>query len=313
MIVVFAGAGASKAVAPDVYPTTVEFFERLPDNVRSDKLFELVLNYLQSRARDNSSVIDIEQVLWAIAELKGFLDQVTDGARVAGWFLQGSRLTLPLNSKTDFSNLTGNATSLRKLVGRLVDSINRQVYEWYSKLPEDRSLVNIGHTAGLQRRLDLDLWRRPPRGTVASSEPSGLLTKLHGSVDWSRRADDIFISDPYYKGSDSRHVILYPGFKGVPKEEPFSRFHAYFESAIAAASAILFVGFAFRDEYLNEVLRRATPTRAPIIIIDKNKTLTHMPFAEKRVIHIGKQFDAQSGTEAVNHLKRLSDRISSAP
>ena len=29
-ILIFAGAGASKAVSPDDYPTTVEFFKRLP-------------------------------------------------------------------------------------------------------------------------------------------------------------------------------------------------------------------------------------------------------------------------------------------
>ena len=45
MILVFAGAGASKAVGPENYPTTLEFFERLPEQIRKDPLFLHILSY----------------------------------------------------------------------------------------------------------------------------------------------------------------------------------------------------------------------------------------------------------------------------
>ncbi len=38
---IFAGAGASKAVSADRYPTTIEFFEKLPETIRNTHLFKL--------------------------------------------------------------------------------------------------------------------------------------------------------------------------------------------------------------------------------------------------------------------------------
>lgn len=39
-------AGASKAVDPDQYPTTVEFFDRLPISVTTNLLFKSVVAFL---------------------------------------------------------------------------------------------------------------------------------------------------------------------------------------------------------------------------------------------------------------------------
>src|SRR5947208_1057565 len=47
MILVLAGAGASKAVDPKQYPSTVEFFESLPQDVQQEKVFKLAVEYLK--------------------------------------------------------------------------------------------------------------------------------------------------------------------------------------------------------------------------------------------------------------------------
>ncbi|MCP5348021.1 MAG: hypothetical protein R3F41_10425 [Gammaproteobacteria bacterium] len=57
-IVVFAGAGASKAVAPEKYPTTVEFFDDLPEEITSNKLFQQVVEFLKEDS--GKGPIDIE-------------------------------------------------------------------------------------------------------------------------------------------------------------------------------------------------------------------------------------------------------------
>jgi len=348
VLVILAGAGASKAVAPESYPTTIEFFENLPDSVKKDKFFDLIVQYLRVGGPRETKAIDIEQVLWALSELKDFLNLAGSSRSVPGWFLQASRLTAPLSQKTDFSNLTKHTAQLCRLLDELVGQINRQVYEWYSRLPEDEALemtwapvlrqllegedrleifttnydlvleataqhlsndrnlpeIAIGHTSGLQRRLDLDLWRQIQKGEGAKRGPGALVTKLHGSVDWSRQKDEIFISDPYYKGTETRHVILYPGFKGVPDQQPFALFHSHFESAVSSAQGILFVGFAFRDEYLNQVLARATPPRTRIVVVNPSEALPSMPFSGKRVSHIRQPFTAEVGLEAVKRLRK---------
>ncbi|MCK4668361.1 hypothetical protein KAU33_16530 [Candidatus Dependentiae bacterium] len=66
MILIFAGAGASKAVDPDNYPTTIEFLEKLPKEIKEDPYFDLINKYFFYK---NDKIIDIEKVLWVIDEL----------------------------------------------------------------------------------------------------------------------------------------------------------------------------------------------------------------------------------------------------
>ena len=74
-ITIFAGAGASKAVDPDQYPTTVEFFDRLPISVATNLLFESVVAFLMQD--DKNRILDIEIILWELSELLSFCEQVS--------------------------------------------------------------------------------------------------------------------------------------------------------------------------------------------------------------------------------------------
>ena len=68
MILVFVGAGGSAAVDPEQYPTTVEFFKRLPPEITGDSLFQLVCEFLRTQRRDEQ--IDIEKVLWTLGDFE---------------------------------------------------------------------------------------------------------------------------------------------------------------------------------------------------------------------------------------------------
>lgn len=61
MILIFAGAGASKAVDPTTYPTTVEFFEKLPDNIKSNSIFKNLEGYLR-QGKPKGASIDVEEI-----------------------------------------------------------------------------------------------------------------------------------------------------------------------------------------------------------------------------------------------------------
>jgi hypothetical protein len=344
MFLVFAGAGASKAVDPAHYPSTIEFFERLPDSIKTP-MFHLVLKMLRAH-RGTSNVIDIEQVLWALGELRTFLRDVTDERTVPGWLLKDARLLQPVSLTADFGNLLGNAPRLLDLVASLMDGINLQIYDWYAHQPSHAQLeqnwltllrpllsmservelfttnydlvleiaadelareglpeIRTGRTGAIQRVLDQAEWLRPPRDPELADLPGGLLTKLHGSVDYGRAPDGtIYVGDPFFKGSHERHAIVYPGFKGVPDREPFNLFHNHLARAVAQSARLLFVGFAFRDEYINSLLERYTQPRAAIVVINPAEQLPQLPYAAERVRHIRGNFDPKHIGEALNDL-----------
>jgi len=341
-VIVFAGAGASKAVDPQAYPTTVEFFERLPPEVKNDTLFALLTKHLR-RAVAGSPAIDIEQVLWALQELQTFLDAVTNPHSVPGWFLQDSRLLQPISLTSNFNNLTENAPRVLEVVHRLRHAIDTQVYDLYGRVPSEEQIltnwlrlldtlvtsnvrvdifttnydriieVALRHVRGssvvrvdtgrrdedVERYLDDRVWTE---SSTRSTGEVGLLTKLHGSVDWSwdLARERIFISDPLFKGDHRRHVILYPGFKGVPDRPPFNYFHSYFASRLALVDHIIFIGFAFRDEYINDMLQRFTAPRAIVTVV--NPVEVKSPFAAE-VQHIAAPFAADAVKQVLQRIE----------
>lgn len=80
---IFAGAGASKAIDPDQYPTTVEFFDRLPISVTTNLLFESVVALLMQD--DKNRILDIEIILWELSELLSFCEQVSNQEEFPAW------------------------------------------------------------------------------------------------------------------------------------------------------------------------------------------------------------------------------------
>lgn len=336
MILVFAGAGASKAVSPKQYPTTVEYFDRLPQEIKNDKIFDQVLRFVKHKSE--SEVVDIEQVLWALDDWRVFADAMTDDSRLPGWLISGNKIIKATGQSVDWQQVLNHARSLDSHIDSLAGKINRNVYEWYSEVPGDGDLkrswipllsslasidrhieifttnydlvleravelgripVELGRVGTLQPILDVKQWDV----TDDASSRGGLLTKLHGSVDWSHGPRAIHVGTPTFRGNHQDHVIIYPGYKGTPTEPPFREFHQYFERAVGHADALVFVGFAFRDPYINDVLRRRV-SNAPVVVINPEKELRGIPFLEPQLLHIPLGLDAKSTNSAVDALNQ---------
>ena len=81
--------------------------------------------------------------------------------------------------------------------------------------------------------------------------------KLHGSLDW--HYDDLYGCTK--SGANARPSrpdimpILYPGIKGKPKKEPFIKLHDIFYDRLQTVDTMIVLGFAFRDPYINELIR----------------------------------------------------------
>ena len=158
----------------------------------------------------------------------------------------------------------------------------------------DMKLATGKYSDDIRSWLDLNLWNadRQPRETVPAR-----LTKLHGSVDWQRSSEELWIDGieiggTRFTGSHENHVIIYPGFKGEPFEEPFILFHNHLRHVAEFADAAIFVGYAFGDEYINKVLENL-PFNIPKIVINKDEPLPDLSFLNNAVhFDIGLTFES---------------------
>ncbi|HET6976214.1 MAG TPA: SIR2 family protein [Pyrinomonadaceae bacterium] len=338
MILLFAGAGASKAVDPQQYPTTVEFFARLPQHVTADDLFARAVEYLT--LKDKTGPIDIEQVLWLIGDLREFIGKASDSSTIPGWFIEGNRLSSAVGSREDLGAILNVANIAKSKIQALASRINECVYDLYRDPPSEDQLKNnwiplfdglmvhkhpievvttnydivieeaieyakapvlTGRTRGTQPILDKTLWEFKAL-SATTFMTQGRLTKLHGSVDWIRGGDRIYVGNPLFHGQHERHAIIYPGFKGQPTDDLFQVFHRYFQAKISEADIIIFIGYAFRDEYINRILSTEISKETKLVVINPEGHLPNIPFPPQSYSHLKSYFDMDTVHEVLSFL-----------
>lgn len=334
-IVVFAGAGASYGVGHDKYPMAKQFHDTLPEQIRIQQLFSTVCSFIHAQLRakqpDVEPVLDIELVLWELGQLVEACSAWTTQDKFASQLMATNQLGGLVGSNLGVSPTHQLLGQLQAHTTELMKQINAQVYKLYGAPPTRAELenswlpllewiktqqferidlvttnydlvieealeksvdmnVDAAHTQGLRPSLDLSKW--------SSKGPTGLLTKLHGSVDWVRSGagDELVIRRGHFDfpGNHDDRSILYPGFKGVPSSEPFTRFHRYFADRLAEASHVLVIGFAFRDEHINDLFRARLHPHAKVAIVNPGELGT-LPFSQKAT-HFDVNFGGPSPT-----------------
>jgi len=338
MLTIFAGSGASSAVNETTYPTTKRFFEQLPKNVTKQRLFQLLLEFSQGQRQ--GGLVDVEQLLWYIGELLDGLAPLSTDGHIAAWFAGQNRLHNLVRRKFDSRATFELLKEAAKMGADLRDAINRRVYDHYGSQPRAEELAKTwtlvfdwigshtgrveifttnydvvieeairsgaysqvtGRTSETLPRLREELWREELDPTAAGP---GLLTKLHGSVDWIRSSDGkILTSTGSFVGDHERHVILYPGFKGRPDRAPFDAFHSWFAKALRVTSHALFIGFAFRDPYINDLVRESLPEQAGVVVIDPAEHIELAGLGTRPLKHIKAGFSNESFHEAIRALE----------
>jgi hypothetical protein len=323
-VVIFAGAGASRALQDSQFPTTVEFFEALPPSITTDAHFSFFESFVRSSKNDDT--IDIEEILLELQRLLSFLQAANDNQSIIGRAVANNLLARVQNG-WGFGQLHGGGTRLAEQLGQLQGRINAQVYQLYSKEPTDSELDQtwnpllshlidkshldifttnydlvvensiqsvrsektmyeyLGAIGRAQKSLDLKQWREDSGRSV------GLLTKLHGSLNWKFSGEQIVLGDWVFTGDHAKQAIIYPGFKGESQALFFDPFHEYLSRTLARADHVLIIGFAFRDDAINQIFRTSLSADANITIMDPNKSLT-LP-TRRKVNRVG-GFDASS-------------------
>lgn len=336
-LVIFAGAGASYAIDSDKYPTTAGFVERLPKELRKDQLIAHLSANFEAKFGDKTP--DVEKILWCLDEVLNYCKQPADPKSPISWLLPGNVLSGALGVNADTTAFVRLAAAAVSKIDNLRNKINAQLYEVYSETPTEASTENnwtllfrllleknywldvvttnydvvlegvvdsndwgigYGLTRGAIPRLDLSKWKR----LLTEEEvpyADGIITKLHGSLNWERDRNGISFCGMDFKSDHRHHVAIYPGFKGAPSQEPFSLFHDYFERALTSADAAVFIGFAFRDEYINTLLSRAYKGKRYVAIDPSD--LSELPDQLRgQIDHIKLGFGKDSVEKAVSSL-----------
>lgn len=95
--------------------------------------------------------------------------------------------------------------------------------------------------------------------------------KIHGSLDWhinSRKCAKVGVATVPDEPDDL--PILYPGFKGAPKKEPFISLHGKVTRRLNQADHVYVLGFAFRDDYINGIFENALGLRPDLKVYHIN-------------------------------------------
>jgi hypothetical protein len=163
--------------------------------------------------------------------------------------------------------------------------------------------IETGRTRSVTPRLSVDLWDTTEN--IASPRKTGIFTKLHGSIDWIWGEDgEIFVGTPRFTGSHKQHAIIYPGLKGPPRAAPFTAFHDYLKLSSEAATAAIFIGFAFRDEYINEIVRDRLRPGMPIVVIGLGEQPQDIPFRKGQYNYIADGFTQHTAHQALEWIEK---------
>lgn len=326
-LILFAGAGASRGVSEQKYPMALDFRKRLPDAIKDALLYQYLISHLEA---NEYTAIDIEHILWELGRLGEALVEWTDNQRFAAKLLATNQIMAVTRNQVPGNPTQQQFNALAAECRGLQDRINERVYEFYSQPPSEEEIqrswapllryimesgfgrmdivttnydlvieaaldgmsdapVSMGFRQGLFPGIELRAWR-----DNAQSQ-RGLLTKLHGSVDWklgngSTESEPVIRrGHPEFDGDHEKRLILYPGFKGTPSREPFVAFHEYFRQRLQLASHVLFIGFAFRDDFINQLIDMHLPKSAKVAVINPATDLPGLGFL-KNVTHLAQGF-----------------------
>ncbi|MCY4046639.1 MAG: SIR2 family protein [Candidatus Dadabacteria bacterium] len=291
-LLIFAGAGASVDLG---YPTTREFMEHLNHEVINNYIYKPI---------PKSEKIDIERVLWFI---KAEILEPIENCLIKNDFLHKNCYLFylnhnPGNNVHSAQEYYGKAKELTEKINQIVHSSygvssikNQDLREtgyWVNELinsgkpSDDHYNIEI-FTTNYDRAIEKALEDNgiPPQriSPFSNSDFNTLLntdkystkkafsrkiwlTKLHGSLEW-RLTENGEIEKVIEEFSD-KSSVLYPGFKGAPKEKPFKQFHEYFTACLQKCDAFLSMGFSYRDEHINDLIKNNLKPQSEIYIID---------------------------------------------
>ena len=79
--------------------------------------------------------------------------------------------------------------------------------------------------------------------------------------------------------------------------------HNYFRQTLIQAGLVVFIGFSFRDEYINEIIQTSLNDKAQVIILNPNPDI-EIPLRKEIVHRVNSKFDVHSVTKVIDVINK---------
>lgn len=146
----------------------------------------------------------------------------------------------------------------------------------------DLTIENAGDNLGVPAYTGIERWTS--EGKWDWPEDGLRLLKLHGSIDWCWQGWDYKEGELPHEtlqksnepSNEGRRPVVVFGQRGkLQPQGPFLSLVGEFEALLAQANRLIVVGYSFRDEHVNEVIRRWTTE-------DATRTITFVDVDDPR-------------------------------
>ncbi|HST68099.1 MAG TPA: SIR2 family protein [Solirubrobacterales bacterium] len=251
--------------------------------------------------------LDVEKVFAAV-ELLGERDQLEVSPFVGRWREEALRWDCDFYSElgermvAEMRNLIATTHKRVSYLDPLVRWAADPARATVATLNYDRAIEVAGAGAGLEVHTGIGRWVQTGRWGWPAT---GLrLLKLHGSIDW------VWEDDPPGRGRLPSRVVVQTeawddearpptvvfGARGKLRAEgPFLAALTEFEEQLGKADRLVVIGYSFRDDHVNQVVRRWTFDGAgrKIVIVDPGfprhpaRDGADAPFRDQLLSHLG--------------------------
>jgi len=315
-IVLLTGAGASKPLG---FSTTTECFSDEPNEI--NRTYKEIAQWL------GKSSPDVEEVLQFLQPIDDFLG--TNPGRFVGrrlsddWGRRVPAFTEHVRRKCfHHYGKRPDEKAVRQLYEELLElsGWRRYAIDLFTANydPVTDVLLDIAKEQGLRAYDGFGLFARWEPDLFDWSEPGIKVFRLHGSMSWIRDGNRIFNSRDYNlrESGPQKHLLIYPGFKGDPErdhlDEVFQFTQMKLRTALKSSSALVAIGYSFRDQAINDAIREAMDANSGLRILVLNPQWPEgidnvMKILQQKqpdgVLHVDKKFGTAEAILAIkNHL-----------
>ncbi len=158
-------------------------------------------------------------------------------------------------------------------------------------------------------------FRNPSSFESQNGEKRINLFKLHGSLNWRIKFDDRIVRIASEEKATSKNykdnLVIYPSEKVKPEIDPFKTLHNEFQLELKECDAMIFIGFAFRDEYINDIIKESN---TKVIVIsphasERIKNPSEGASKFRRISAINASFGATEVTEINKEIQKIVNSI----
>lgn len=322
-ILLFVGAGAS---APFGFPTTIQFISGLKETLANTTLGLLLSNLLEvPQIQDVEQLLELLKAVKVFEKhpIKKFINKFNMRIHLPNLSNNLSdqmKLMEQLEDKiksdifrqyefspSEVENISKAYGSLIELISNFTSDNELSIFTTnYDRVIEEFCECNsYSYVDGFKRDPQTNEleWDSTVFDQKSKNEFYIKLHKLHGSLNWRRRYDLSVVKvapEERTKGTKRyrENLLIFPAEKLTneierildPEKEPFGEIHIRFREEFKKSNIAIFIGFNFRDEYINEIIGTEREGKK-IIIISPNASeiKDRLEGKNSRVIRIWKK------------------------